>query len=218
MSTPDLYCRFAYHPPKDDAAVKAHGQVRYEVGDTARVLDELLPDGREKALAITKLEEAMMWANAAIARNGSKAEAPSDSRASASPHAEWKARNTKPDPRVPEVGDRVKIIADEFRGSLGTVARIRALPSFPFEVSVDADGGLDHCYGADELEVVERQLRVGDLVIVTSGVLHAIWRGHMGTVEAVDVGRSLPIRVRFEQGGTTVSSVTFRRDELSSAL
>lgn len=31
---------------------------------------ELVPDGREKATAITKLEEFMMWANAGIARAG----------------------------------------------------------------------------------------------------------------------------------------------------
>lgn len=28
-----------------------------------------LPDGREKALAITKLEECSMWSKAAVARN-----------------------------------------------------------------------------------------------------------------------------------------------------
>ncbi len=29
----------------------------------------LTPESREQSLAVTKLEEAMMWANAAIARN-----------------------------------------------------------------------------------------------------------------------------------------------------
>jgi hypothetical protein len=32
------------------------------------VLSDTIPPGREQALFVTKLEEAMMWANAAIAR------------------------------------------------------------------------------------------------------------------------------------------------------
>jgi hypothetical protein len=32
------------------------------------MLNELVPDSREKSLAITHLEEAVMWANAGIAR------------------------------------------------------------------------------------------------------------------------------------------------------
>lgn len=63
--------RFAYHPPKNAAAVKAHEQVRTMLGALAQTLDELLPDDRprEKALVSTHLEDAMMWANAAIARS-----------------------------------------------------------------------------------------------------------------------------------------------------
>jgi hypothetical protein len=34
----------------------------------AQFVDRICPDGREKSTAITKLEEAMFWANAAIAR------------------------------------------------------------------------------------------------------------------------------------------------------
>jgi hypothetical protein len=63
--------RFAYHPPKNEAAVKAHEKVRALLGDLAQTLDELLPADRprEKALTQTHLEDAMMWANAAIARS-----------------------------------------------------------------------------------------------------------------------------------------------------
>lgn len=63
--------RFAYHPPKNEAAVKAHEKVRALLGDVAQALDELLPADRprEKALAQTHLEDAMYAANAAIARS-----------------------------------------------------------------------------------------------------------------------------------------------------
>lgn len=63
----DLDKRFVYHAPDADRAL-LHGQVRTVIGDLARYFDDVLPDGREKALTVTKLEEVMFWANAAIAR------------------------------------------------------------------------------------------------------------------------------------------------------
>jgi hypothetical protein len=35
----------------------------------AAYISEKCPESREKSLAITKIEEAVMWANASIARN-----------------------------------------------------------------------------------------------------------------------------------------------------
>ena len=63
-----LHNRFRYHPPKDDATREAHERVRGLCLNLAEEIDGLVPGGREKALAITKIEEAMMWANAGIAR------------------------------------------------------------------------------------------------------------------------------------------------------
>jgi hypothetical protein len=59
---------FQYHAPKNDQ------QERYVfLRDEARVLAYNIvkntPPSREQSLAITKLEEAIFWANAAIARN-----------------------------------------------------------------------------------------------------------------------------------------------------
>lgn len=33
------------------------------------MIDALVPDGREKSLALTHLEETVMWANAGVARS-----------------------------------------------------------------------------------------------------------------------------------------------------
>ena len=68
MNNVDLTNRFAYHPPRDDAAVAKHETVRGMCLDLALSLDALVPDGREKSLAITNLEQVMFWANGAIAR------------------------------------------------------------------------------------------------------------------------------------------------------
>jgi hypothetical protein len=65
---PDLMRRFTHHPPKGDQVVR-YGEIRRQARDLAATIDELAPDSREKSLAVTALEEAVMWANAAIARN-----------------------------------------------------------------------------------------------------------------------------------------------------
>lgn len=63
-----LLHRFEFHPADTAAKQEAHAVVRNKVGNLALHFFKTLPEGREQALAITKLEEAMMWANAAIAR------------------------------------------------------------------------------------------------------------------------------------------------------
>jgi hypothetical protein len=64
----DIEKRFTYHPPKDGQP-KKYSQIRCEAKSLAELVAELCPESREKALALTKLEESVMWANAAIARN-----------------------------------------------------------------------------------------------------------------------------------------------------
>ena len=64
----DLNVRFQYHPPFGDQ------QGRYQIirkiaWDYADYLLKNCPDSRELSLAITKLEEVVFWANAAIARH-----------------------------------------------------------------------------------------------------------------------------------------------------
>jgi hypothetical protein len=72
MSNPltpeDLVHRFAYHAPTGGKA-KKHEAVRAACLEAALEIAVHCPNSRELSLAITKLEEAMMHANAAIARN-----------------------------------------------------------------------------------------------------------------------------------------------------
>lgn len=76
MSTADLANRFTYHSPGEDAdpfeAEKLrdlYSEIRNGGFHFANYIDTFTPDSREKSLAITKIEEAVFWANAAIARN-----------------------------------------------------------------------------------------------------------------------------------------------------
>ena len=65
----ELVNRFGYHKADTDEKVIAHEDNRALFCGVALEIERVLPDGREKALAITKIEEAMFWATAAIARN-----------------------------------------------------------------------------------------------------------------------------------------------------
>lgn len=69
MDIADIHNRFVYHKPADDLVAAKHDGVRNMCADLAHMLNDMLPESREKSLAITHLEEVMMWANAAIARH-----------------------------------------------------------------------------------------------------------------------------------------------------
>ena len=59
---------FTYHAPKPDQ-IGRYGEIRDRAGLLSVFLFETCPRSRELSLAITKLEEAVFWANASIARN-----------------------------------------------------------------------------------------------------------------------------------------------------
>jgi hypothetical protein len=64
----DLANRFTYHAPKDGQPER-YGRIRSAAHELATLLNSECPESREKSLAMTHLEDAVMWANASIARN-----------------------------------------------------------------------------------------------------------------------------------------------------
>lgn len=66
----DLDKRFRSHPVDAEQA-ECLDHVRSAMRSAAVAVLQVAPEGRERALALTKLEEAMFWANAAIAREES---------------------------------------------------------------------------------------------------------------------------------------------------
>lgn len=64
----NLENRFNFHPADEQKQV-AHEHVRTQALAFAVEVDVMLVDGYEKDQSIAKIEEAMMWANAGIARN-----------------------------------------------------------------------------------------------------------------------------------------------------
>lgn len=67
----DLFNRFKFHPADTQIRRKSHEAVRSTCLEMALKMNILLPEGREKNTFFTKLEEAMFWANASIAREKS---------------------------------------------------------------------------------------------------------------------------------------------------
>ena len=62
--------RFGFHKATlegENATLPRHRTLRLEFRAFAEALDELLPEGRAKAVAFTELETASMWAHKAIA-------------------------------------------------------------------------------------------------------------------------------------------------------
>jgi hypothetical protein len=64
----DLRNRFEFHPATEVTG-PMHAEVRDRCYALALTLVNVVPAGRELALVLTKIEEAMMWANAGIARH-----------------------------------------------------------------------------------------------------------------------------------------------------
>lgn len=60
--------RFTYHPPKPGQPER-YAAIREWGKQYAELIEKHCPISRERSIALTKLDEVVMWANAAIARN-----------------------------------------------------------------------------------------------------------------------------------------------------
>ncbi|HEY6290744.1 MAG TPA: hypothetical protein VI455_04170 [Terriglobia bacterium] len=63
-----IECNFTYHAPQGDQAER-YQKMREHARSFALDIVTMCPDSRERSVALTKIEESVMWANAAIARN-----------------------------------------------------------------------------------------------------------------------------------------------------
>ena len=68
MSNKEIENNFTYHKPEGDRPER-YEEIRAKGKEFAELIEGLCLPSREKSLAMTKLEEAVMWANASIARN-----------------------------------------------------------------------------------------------------------------------------------------------------
>ncbi|WP_195919010.1 hypothetical protein [Lactococcus lactis] len=59
---------FTYHKPNENTEDR-YTKLRAKAREFSDLVDELVPASREQSLAKTKIEEAVMWANAGVARN-----------------------------------------------------------------------------------------------------------------------------------------------------
>lgn len=59
---------FKYHSPKEGQP-EIYTSIREKAKELAYLIDEVVPNSREKSVAMTNLEQTVMWANAGVARN-----------------------------------------------------------------------------------------------------------------------------------------------------
>ena len=69
MSIEDINNRFDYHKPDPEVKGPWHQDARDNAKKMAIWIENNVPEGREKSLALTGLEQVMFWCNAAIARH-----------------------------------------------------------------------------------------------------------------------------------------------------
>jgi len=58
---------FTYHPPQSDEQVVQYQQIRNAGLEFAELVANTVPDSAERHIALNKIREAVMWANAGIA-------------------------------------------------------------------------------------------------------------------------------------------------------
>ena len=64
----DIDRNFTYHPPKSGQPER-YAAIRAKAKELAELIDAECPQSRERSIAMTDLENCVMWANASIARN-----------------------------------------------------------------------------------------------------------------------------------------------------
>lgn len=69
LKNEEMDVRFTYHPPKE-SQLETFQNIRRKARQFAQMVNSFCPDSRESSLALTKIEEAVMWANAALVRRG----------------------------------------------------------------------------------------------------------------------------------------------------
>ena len=68
LSSEDIRERVTYHKPCK-AGVEKHERLSIGFDVLMHTVEMIVPDGREKSIVFTKLEEAKFWASAGVARN-----------------------------------------------------------------------------------------------------------------------------------------------------
>ena len=68
MNDPEIEKNFTYHAPKAGQP-EQYENLRAKAKELAYLIKELAPKSREQSVALTHLETAVFWANAAIARD-----------------------------------------------------------------------------------------------------------------------------------------------------